>query len=135
MRLSLDTSLRRLRTDYLDIYWVHMWDRHTPVEETLAALDDQIRAGRILYAGISDAPAWIVSRANALAQWRGWAPFAGLQVPYSLLQRDIERELLRMAESFGLTVTAWSPLANGILSGKFTQPGGAEKGTRVDPRR
>ena len=133
LRLSLETSLRRLRTDYLDIYWVHMWDRHTPVEETMAALDDQVRAGRILYAGISDAPAWIVSRANTLAQWRGWAPFAGLQVPYSLLQRDIERELLPMAESFGLTVTAWSPLANGILSGKFTRPGGAEKGTRVDP--
>jgi aryl-alcohol dehydrogenase-like predicted oxidoreductase len=133
LRLSLETSLRRLRTDYLDIYWVHMWDRHTPVEETMAALDDQVRAGRILYTGISDAPAWVVARANTLAQWRGWAPFAGLQVPYSLLQRDIERELLPMAESFGLTVTAWSPLANGILSGKFTRPGGPERGTRVDP--
>jgi aryl-alcohol dehydrogenase-like predicted oxidoreductase len=133
LRLSLETSLRRLRTDYLDIYWVHMWDRHTPAEETMAALDDQVRAGRILYTGISDAPAWVVSRANTLAQWRGWAPFAGLQVPYSLLQRDIERELLPMAESLGLTVTAWSPLANGILSGKFTRPGGPERGTRVDP--
>jgi aryl-alcohol dehydrogenase-like predicted oxidoreductase len=133
LRLSLETSLRRLRTDYLDIYWVHMWDEHTPIEETMRALDDEVRAGRILYVGISDTPAWVVSRANTLAQWRGWTAFAGLQVPYSLLQRDIERELLPMAESFGMTVTAWSPLAGGILSGKFTRPGGPEAGTRVDP--
>ena len=133
LRLSLETSMRRLRTDYLDIYWVHLWDRHTPVEETLSALDDQVRAGRILYAGISDAPAWIVARANTLAQWRGWTPFAGLQVPYSLLQRDIERELLPMAEAFGLTVAAWSPLAGGVLSGKFTGAQPPEPGTRTDP--
>ena len=135
LRLSLETSLRRLRTDYLDIYWVHMWDRHTPVEETMPALDDQVRAGQILYAGISDAPAWMVSRANTLAQWRGWRPFVGLQVPYSLLQRDIERELLPMAESFGLAVTAWSPLANGILSGKYTRPGRAGRRPGSTPRR
>jgi aryl-alcohol dehydrogenase-like predicted oxidoreductase len=132
LRQSLSTSLRRLRTDYLDIYWVHMWDRHTPIEETLRALDDEVRAGRILYLGISDAPAWIVAQANTLAAWHGWTAFAGLQVPYSLLQRDIERDLLPMAESFGLTVTAWSPLAGGILSGKFTG-GATEAGTRVDP--
>jgi aryl-alcohol dehydrogenase-like predicted oxidoreductase len=82
-RLSLDTSLRRLHTDYLDIYWVHMWDRRTPVEETMRALDDEVRAGRILYVGISDTPAWTVSPANTLAHWRGWTAFAGLQVPYS----------------------------------------------------
>lgn len=133
LRLSLDTSLRRLRTDYLDICWVHMWDRHTPIEETLRALDDEVRAGRILYVGISDTPAWIVSRANTLADWRGWSAFAGLQVPYSLLQRDIERELLPMAESFGMTVAAWSPLAGGILSGKFTQEQRPESGARIDP--
>lgn len=133
LRLSLERSLRRLRTDYLDIYWVHMWDRFTPVEETMAALDDQVRAGRVLYVGISDAPAWVVSRANTLAQWRGWAPLAGLQVPYSLAQRDIERELLPMAEAFGMTVAAWSPLAGGILSGKYTRPGGPGPGTRIDP--
>ena len=104
LRLSLDTSLRRLRTDYLDIYWVHMWDRQTPVEETLRALDDEVRAGRILYVGISDTPAWVVARADTLARCRGWTAFAGLQVPYSLLQRDIERELLPMAEGLGLTV-------------------------------
>ena len=133
LRLSLETSLRRLRTDYLDIYWVHMWDRHTPAGETMRALDDEVRAGKILYAGISDTPAWLIARANTLAEWRGWTPFAGVQVPYSLLQRDIEREILPMAESLGMTVAAWSPLANGILSGKFTRPGAVAPGTRVDP--
>ena len=133
LRLSLDTSLRRLRTDYLDIYWVHMWDRHTPIEETMRALDDEVRAGRILYVGVSDTPAWIVSQANTLADWRDWTACAGLQVPYSLLQRDIERELLPVAESFGMTVAAWSPLAGGILSGKFTREQDPETGTRIDP--
>jgi aryl-alcohol dehydrogenase-like predicted oxidoreductase len=116
LRLALESSLRRLQTDYLDIYWVHFWDPHTPIEETLRALDDAVRAGKILYAGISDAPAWIVSRANTLAEWRDWTPFAGLQVPYNLLQRDIERELLPMAEAFGMTVAAWAPLAHGKLT-------------------
>ncbi|MEU4762381.1 aldo/keto reductase [Actinosynnema sp. NPDC023794] len=114
---SLEQSLRRLRTDYVDVYWVHIWDRHTPIEETMRALDDAVRAGKILYTGISDAPAWVVSRANTLAQWRDWTPFAGLQVPYNLLNRDVERELLPMAEALGLSVTAWAPLAAGKLSG------------------
>ncbi|MEV4013465.1 aldo/keto reductase [Nonomuraea angiospora] len=130
LRLSLETSLRRLRTDYVDIYWVHLWDRHTPIEETMRALDEAVRSGKVLHVGISDAPAWVVSRANTVAEFRGWASFAGLQVPYSLLQRDIERELLPMAESYGMSVTAWSPLAGGILSGKFTR-GTAQPGTRV----
>ena len=101
---------------HLDVYWVHFWDRHTPIEETVRALDDAVRAGKILYAGISDAPSWIVSRANTLAEWRDWTAFAGLQVPYNLLQRDIERELLPMAEAFGMTVAAWAPLAHGKLA-------------------
>lgn len=130
---SLETSLRRLRTDYVDIYWVHIWDAHTPIEETMRALDDQVRVGKVLHVGISDTPAWVVSRANALAEWHDWTPFAGIQVPYSLLQRDVERDLLPMAEALGLTVAAWSPLAGGVLSGKFTRPGGPEAGTRVDP--
>jgi aryl-alcohol dehydrogenase-like predicted oxidoreductase len=133
LRLSLETSLRRLRTDYLDIYWVHMWDRHTPIEETMRALDDEVRAGRILYVGVSDTPAWIVSQANTLADWRGWTAFAGLQVPYSLLQRDIESELLPMAEALEMTVAVWSPLAGGILSGKFTRGDELKAGTRIDP--
>lgn len=131
LRLSLETSLRRLRTDHVDVYWVHLWDRHTPIEETMRALDDAVRAGKILYLGISDTPAWVVARANTLARWRDWTPFVGLQVPYSLLKRDIERDLLPMAEAFGMTVAAWSPLGGGVLSGKFTRSGAAEEGTRV----
>ncbi len=131
LRLSLDTSLRRLRTDHVDIYWVHIWDVSTPLEETMRALDDAVRAGKVLYIGISDTPAWVVARANTLAEWRGWTPFAGLQVPYSLLQRDIERELLPLAEATGMTLAAWSPLGGGVLSGKFTGPGPVPAGTRV----
>ncbi|GAA1564325.1 aldo/keto reductase [Dactylosporangium maewongense] len=119
LRLSLETSLRRLRTDHVDVYWVHIWDRHTPIEETMRALDDAVTAGKVLYVGVSDTPAWVVSRANTLAEWRGWTPFAGLQVPYSLVNRDAERELLPMADAYGLTVTAWSPLGGGVLSGKY----------------
>lgn len=140
--LSLETSLRRLRTDYLDIYWVHIWDQHTPIEETMRALDDMVRAGKILYIGISDAPAWLVSRANTLAEWRGWTPFVGLQLPYNLLKRDIERELVPMAEAYKMSIAAWSPLADGILSGKFTGPaqdpassGSTTPMTRLSPQR
>ncbi|RBQ18028.1 aldo/keto reductase [Spongiactinospora rosea] len=131
--LTLERSLRRLRTEYVDLYWVHLWDRHTPLEETMRALDDVVRAGKVLYVGISDAPAWVVSRADTLAEWRGWTPFAGLQVPYNLLKRDIERELLPMAEALRLTVAAWAPLARGVLSGKFLQDGTPQGDTRVDP--
>ncbi|GGZ79267.1 aldo/keto reductase [Streptomyces bluensis] len=129
LALSLETSLRRLDTDYVDIYWVHIWDRNTPVEETMRALDDAVRSGKVLYVGISDVPAWVVARANTLAEWRGWSPLSALQVPYSLLNRDAERELLPMAEAFGMSVAAWSPLQNGVLSGKYTRPGGVAPGT------
>ena len=133
LRLSLDTSLRRLRTDYIDLYWVHLWDAHTPIEETMRALDDVVRDGKVLYLGVSDTPAWVVAQANTLAAQHGWTPFSALQAPYSLLQRDIERELLPMAHAFGMSVAAWSPLAGGILSGKFTRQGGPGSGTRVSP--
>ncbi|EFH83449.1 aldo/keto reductase [Ktedonobacter racemifer] len=133
LRLSLETSLQRLRTDYIDLYWVHIWDRNTPIEETMRALDDAVRSGKILYVGISDAPAWIVSRANTLAEWRGWSPFIGLQVPYHLLKRDIERELLPMAEAYGMSVATWGPLADGLLSGKFTRASRVEARTRLSP--
>ncbi len=126
---SLELSLRRLETDYVDLYWVHIWDPNTPIDETMRALDDVVRAGKALYIGISDAPAWVVARAQTLAEWRGWSPLVALQLPYSLVQREIERELLPVADAFGLSVVAWSPLAGGILSGKY---GGAEapSGTR-----
>ncbi|MEV0648061.1 aldo/keto reductase [Phytomonospora sp. NPDC050363] len=120
---SLEDSLRRLRTDYVDVYWAHIWDPFTPIEETMRALDDVVRAGKVLYVGFSDAPAWLVARANTLAEWRGWTPFAGIQVPYSLIRRDAERELIPMAEALGLSVAAWAPLAAGILSGKYRTPG------------
>ena len=116
---SLELSLRRLGTDYVDLYWVHIWDPNTPIDETMRALDDIVRAGKALYVGISDAPAWVVARAQTLADWRGWSPFVALQLPYSLVQREIERELLPVADAFGLSVVAWSPLAGGILSGKY----------------
>ena len=117
---SLELSLRRLGTDRIDVYWVHIWDPNTPVEETMRALDDAVRAGKVLYIGVSDAPAWVASRANTLAEWRGWSPLVAIQAPYSLVQRDVERELLPMAETAAMSVAAWSPLAGGILSGKFT---------------
>ncbi|MEQ7011344.1 aldo/keto reductase [Actinopolymorpha sp. B17G11] len=133
LTLSLEASLRRLRTDYVDLFWVHTWDQHTPIEETMRALDDAIRAGKVLYVGASNLPAWLVSRANTLAEWRGWTSFAGVQVPYSLLKRDIERELLPMADAYGMSVATYGALAGGVLSGKFTGPGEAPTGTRVDP--
>ncbi len=126
---SLEASLRRLGTDHVDLYWVHIWDPRTPLEETMRALDDAVSAGKVLYVGFSDAPAWVVSRANTLAEWRGWAPVVAVQVPYSLLQRDIERDILPMAESLGLSLAAWSPLAGGVLSGKLSV------GTTSEPSR
>lgn len=120
---SVEASLRRLGTDYIDLLWVHIWDPNTPIEETMRALDDLVRAGKVLYIGISDAPAWLISRAQTMAELRGWTPFAGLQLPYSLVKRDIERELLPMAANLDLSVAAWSPLAADVLSGKFTRPG------------
>lgn len=118
---SLEHSLSSLRTDRIDLLWVHIWDPHTPIEETMRALDDAVRAGKVLYVGISDAPGWVVSRANMLAELRGWTAFAGLQVPYSLTRRDVERDLLPMADALGLSVAVWSPLAAGVLTGKFTR--------------
>lgn len=116
---SVEASLRRLKTDYIDLYWVHMWEYRTPVEETMRALDDLVRAGKVLYSGISDAPAYKVAQANTLASLRGWTPFCALQVEYSLIERTVERELLPMARDLGLGVTPWSPLAGGVLSGKY----------------
>ena len=118
---SLEASLQRLNTDYVDLYWVHAWDQTTPVEEMMRALDDMIKAGKILYAGISDAPAWVVSQANTLANLRGWTEFTGLQIEYSLIERTPERELLPMASALDIGVTAWSPLGNGLLTGKYNK--------------
>ena len=116
---SLERSLRRLGTDYLDLLWVHAPDRFTPIEEVLHALNDQVRAGKVLYTGISDFPAWRVAHAVALADERRLTRFAALQVPYSLVERTVERELLPMARDLRLTVTSWSPLGNGLLTGRY----------------
>ena len=121
MMHSLDASLKRLNTDYIDLYWVHAWDFTTPEEEVLRALDDMIRAGKILYIGVSDTPAWIVSRMNAIAELRGWTQFVALQIKYSLLERTVERELLPMARKLDLAVTPWAVIGGGILSGKYNK--------------
>lgn len=115
---SLEQSLRRLRTDHVDLLWLHMRDATTPIEESVRALDDQVRLGKVLYVGISDSPAWVAAQANTLADLRGWSPFVALQVPYSIASRDAERELLPMAAALGLAVTPWGVLGAGVLSGK-----------------
>jgi aryl-alcohol dehydrogenase-like predicted oxidoreductase len=112
---AVEASLKRLKTDYIDLYWVHIWDQITPVEEVMRGLDDLVRGGKVLYIGISDAPAW-------------WSPFIGLQIEYSLIERTIERELIPMAKALNLGLTAWSPLANGVLTGKYHGHGLSEPG-------
>lgn len=127
MLRSLDDSLKRLNTDFVDIFWLHMWDYTTPVEEVLRSLDDLVRSGKVLYVGISDTPAWVVSQANAIAELRGWSRFVGLQVPYSLADRAVERDLLPMARHFDMAVTPWGLLEGGELTGKYNQPGAEPK--------
>ena len=125
---AVEASLKRLKTDYIDLYWVHIWDQITPVEEVMRGLDDLVRQGKVLYVGISDAPAWWIAQANTLAHLRGWSPFIGLQIEYSLIERTVERELIPMAKALNLGVTAWSPLANGVLTGKYHGHGSSEPG-------
>lgn len=126
---SLEGSLKRLNTDYVDIFWLHAWDFTTPIEEVMRSLDDVVRQGKVLYIGISDTPAWIVAQANTLARCHGWTQFVALQVEYSLVQRTPERDLLPMAQAFDLALTPWSPLAGGVLSGKYTQENGNQPST------
>lgn len=129
---QVDASLERLRTDYIDLYWQHCWDRHTPLEETLAVLNDLVRAGKIRYIGLSNTPAWAVARMATTAELRAWAPITALQVEYSLVRRTVEGELFGAARELGLGVLAYSPLASGVLSGKYTReqqsPAGSGRG-------
>jgi aryl-alcohol dehydrogenase-like predicted oxidoreductase len=118
---SVEESLRRLGTDHLDLLYLHAWDFTTPVEEILRAMDDLVRAGKVLYVGISDTPAWQVSRMQAIADLRGWSPLVALQIEYSLIERTVERDLIPMAGEMGLGVIPWSPLASGVLTGKYTR--------------
>jgi aryl-alcohol dehydrogenase-like predicted oxidoreductase len=125
---TLDASLRRLRTDYVDLLWLHMWDGMTPVEEVVRTLDDLVSSGKVLHVGLSDTPAWVVAQALTLADLRGWSPVVAVQGPYSLADRDVERELLPMAAALGLTFTPWGMLEGGALTGKYLEE-------RDEPRR
>ena len=134
MMRSIEGSLERLATGHIDLFWVHAWDFTTHVDEVMRGLDDLVRQGKVLYVGVSDTPAWVVARANTLAEIRGWSPFVALQIRYSLIDRAVERELLPMARSLDLAVTPWSILGAGVLSGKYNaetppEQGRAKEGT------
>jgi aryl-alcohol dehydrogenase-like predicted oxidoreductase len=120
---SVERSLQRLQTDFIDVLYLHIWDDLTPIDEVLRGIDDLIRQGKVNYAAISDTPAWIVSKGNTLAELMGWSQFIALQVEYSLLQRSPERDLIPMARHYGMTVTPWAPLAGGALTGKYLRGG------------
>ena len=123
---AVDASLKRLDIDYIDLLWLHAWDFTTPIEEVMRSFDDLVRQGKVLYIGISDTPAWIISQANTIAQLRGWTPLVGLQIEYSLKERTPERDLLPMARALDIGVTSWSPLGGGVLTGKYNQPEAAD---------
>jgi aryl-alcohol dehydrogenase-like predicted oxidoreductase len=118
---AVEESLRRLKVDYIDLYWLHHWDKFTPIDETLRALDDLVSSGKIRYIGASDTPAWKVAQAQTMAAFRGWTSFVGLQIEYSLLERTVEGDLMPAAAELGLGVTPWGPLRAGTLSGKYTR--------------
>jgi aryl-alcohol dehydrogenase-like predicted oxidoreductase len=136
---SVEQSLQRLQTDYIDLLYLHMWDNTTPVEEVLRAFDDLVRSGKILYAGLSDTPAWQASRMQAIAELRGWSLLIALQIAYNLTERTVERDLIPMALEMGMGVLPWSPLAGGVLSGKYDQadlaPATAPRSQRFDSRK
>jgi aryl-alcohol dehydrogenase-like predicted oxidoreductase len=119
MMRSVEDSLKRLKTDFIDLLYLHIWDDTTPVDEVLRGIDDLIRQGKVNYAAISDTPAWVVAKGNTMAELMGWSQFVALQVEYSLIQRTPERELIPMAKHFGMTVTPWAPLGGGALTGKY----------------
>lgn len=130
---SLNQSLKRLKTDYIDLYWIHAWDFSTPEDEVLRALDDLVRAGKILHIGISNAPAWVIARSNAIAELKNWTCFTGLQAEYNLLERSVERDLIPMAEALNIGITAWSPLGMGVLTGKYLEQTAAASRFGINP--
>jgi aryl-alcohol dehydrogenase-like predicted oxidoreductase len=127
LRRSVEGSLKRLNTDYVDLLYLHMWDGMTPVEEVVRSLDDLVRAGKVLYVGISDTPAWVIAQATTLADLRGWSRFVALQAPYSLADRSVERDLLPMARALDMTVLTWGALEGGELTGKYNAPSSEPK--------
>ncbi len=132
---AVEDSLRRLGTDYIDLYYLHMWDFRTPVDEILRAFDDLVSAGKIVYIGLSDTPAWQASRMQMMAELRGWSQFCALQISYSLIERTVERELIPMAAETGMGVCPWSPLGGGVLSGKYSQADLADTSRDMTSRR
>lgn len=119
---SVEASLKRLNTDYIDLYYLHAWDNgRTPIDEVMRAFDDLVRAGKVLYIGLSDIPAWQASRMQMMADLRGWTPFVAAQIEYSLVERTVEHELIPMAQETGMGVIPWSPLAGGVLTGKYSR--------------
>jgi len=119
MMQSVNASLERLNTDYIDLFWLHMWDGTTPVDEVMRGLDDLVRMGKVHYIGISDTPAWVISQANAMAELRGWSRFVATQLPYNFVSRDAEREIFPMARALDLAVTPWGIIGGGVLTGKY----------------
>ena len=134
MMQALDASLKRLGTDYIDIYWVHGWDQTTRIDEVMRALDDQVRAGKILHVAASNMPAWLVSQANTLAEERNLTPFTALQLHYNLVERSIEADFFDLAKAQDMAITAWSPLAGGLLTGKFNRDAAAAEAADADAR-
>ena len=126
---QLEDSLRRLRTDHIDLYWCHFHDRHTPIQETMQTLDQLVQSGKVRYIGFSDVPAWVVVQAQYEAMMRNWTPLIALQIEYSLAERTVEADLIPMARELGLGVTPWSPLRAGVLSGKYRRDSRPEVGT------
>ena len=118
---ALEASLKRLKTDYVDLYWLHIWDATTPVDEVMRALDDLVRAGKVLHVGVSNTPAWIIANANTVAAFQGWSPFTAMQLHYNLTERSIEADFFDLAKAQNMAITPWSPLANGLLTGKFNR--------------
>lgn len=131
MRQSIEASLRRLNTDYIDLLWVHARDEFTPFEETMRGLHDFVRSGKVNYIGISDAPAWWIAKANVYAELHGWTRFIAMQIQYSLVERTPERELLPLAADDNMTVTPWGILGSGILTGKYRSMQDRPMGTRL----
>lgn len=116
---AIEGSLKRLKTDYIDLYLMHAWDKVTPIEEVMRSLEDLVRSGKVRYVGLSDIPAWYASRAQTLAEWHGWEPLCALELEYSLVERSIEREFVLLCQELGMDIMAWSPLGGGLLSGKY----------------
>jgi len=132
---ALEGSLRRLNTDYIDLYWLHAWDFTTPVEEVMRALDDMVRAGKVLHIAASDTPAWVVSRGNTLAELRGWSRFVAYQLEYSLIERTPEPEMIAAAQFYNMPVLAWSTIAGGLLTGKYSSNNTNTENNRLGDRR